>query len=177
MEIPIYPLRNSTLYKLMDEEKKHEDRTTRKFNFANKFVVPLYRLNILPLFLLGKIFILVKTKGRKTGKIRYVPLEYRKRGDKFLIFASRGERSNWYRNIIAYTDQPLLGKIGFKWHQFIVNEIQDVEDRVEIMKWYAQSFQSSAKALFGYDKTVQIEDRSFINICQFIRILELEKID
>ncbi|MHA1866589.1 MAG: hypothetical protein ACTSXD_00825, partial [Candidatus Heimdallarchaeaceae archaeon] len=71
------PREGSVEYKMLFGTPEEQKKMTAKFKFANKFfTIPLYKIGILPLFGAGYIFLLLYTKGRKTGKIRTTPLEY-----------------------------------------------------------------------------------------------------
>ncbi len=101
-EQPLLPRKGSVMYDFMIETPHNQKKAVKKFKLMNKYlVVPLYRLNILPLFFIGRIVVLLYTKGRKSGKKRITPVEYRKYNDKLLLFSSRGKKGDWYRNIIA----------------------------------------------------------------------------
>jgi len=76
----------------------------RIFWFVNKyFMVPLMRLGFGPLFgnpFTGYIMVL-KAVGRKTGKVRYAPVNYAiHKGNVYCISGGR-ESSDWYRNVRA----------------------------------------------------------------------------
>jgi deazaflavin-dependent oxidoreductase (nitroreductase family) len=76
----------------------------RIFWFLNKFfMVPMFRLGFGPFFgnpLSGYIMVL-KTIGRKSGVVRYVPLNYAiYKGDVYCISGGR-KTSDWYRNLHA----------------------------------------------------------------------------
>ncbi len=74
----------------------------RIFWFLNKFfMVPMFRLGFGPFFgnpLVGYIMVL-KVIGRKTGKLRYAPVNYAiQDGKVYLVSGFRGA-SDWYRNV------------------------------------------------------------------------------
>lgn len=76
----------------------------RIFWFLNKFfMVPIMRLGFGPLFgnpFTGYIMVL-KAVGRKSGKIRYAPVNYAiHQGNIYCISGGR-ESSDWYRNVRA----------------------------------------------------------------------------
>ncbi len=77
----------------------------RFFHFLNKFfMVPLFRLGFGPFFgnpLTGYIMVL-KVIGRKTGKVRYAPVNYAiLNGKVYCVSGFRG-RSDWYRNLAGH---------------------------------------------------------------------------
>ena len=76
----------------------------RIFWFINTFfMVPMFRLGFGPLFgnpLSGYIMVL-KAVGRKSGKIRYAPVNYAiHKGQIFCVSGGR-RSSDWYRNLMA----------------------------------------------------------------------------
>ena len=63
--IETLPRKGSVMYNFMSETKQNKKKTANKFKFINKYiVVPLYRINFLPLLQFGRIFVLLYTKGR-----------------------------------------------------------------------------------------------------------------
>ena len=64
---PELPREGSFIYDVIhDSEKK---KALNRFKFINNYLVtPLYRIGILPLLGFGRIFLLLITIGRKTGK-------------------------------------------------------------------------------------------------------------
>jgi deazaflavin-dependent oxidoreductase (nitroreductase family) len=52
--------------------------------------------------LLDTIFVMVLvTQGRKSGKPRYAPIEYRRHGSKIYVVSAWGSRPQWYQNVMA----------------------------------------------------------------------------
>lgn len=51
--------------------------------------------------LIGKMVLLLTTIGRKSGKDRVTPLQYEEMGGKYLVAAALGDKTDWYRNILA----------------------------------------------------------------------------
>jgi len=73
----ILPRSGSALYNMNHPDEKIRVKTLKKYKSLNKYlVIPLYRLRILPLLGFGRIFLILTTIGRKTGKKRRTPLEY-----------------------------------------------------------------------------------------------------
>lgn len=77
----------------------------RLFHFLNKlFMVPMFRLGFGPIFgnpLWGYIMVL-KTVGRKTGKLRYAPVNYAIIEGNVYCLSGWGQASDWYRNLKAH---------------------------------------------------------------------------
>jgi len=70
------------------------------FRWLFKVPILFYKAG-LPLF--GDFILLLTTTGRKTGKVRQTPLEYRVEPDSgcFIITAGWGGKTDWYRNACA----------------------------------------------------------------------------
>ena len=72
-----------------------------------KFVLRLMRLPPRVVYalglgaLMGRLVLLLTTRGRKTGRMRTTPLQFEIDQDRLLIGSMRGERSDWFRNIVA----------------------------------------------------------------------------
>lgn len=83
----------------------------RMFWFLNKFfMAPLFRLGLGFLVtnpLTGYIMTL-KTKGRKSGKIRYTPVNYAIMDGNVYCMAGFGRRTHWYLNLIANPDMEMI---------------------------------------------------------------------
>ena len=173
-EQSLLPREGSVMYNFMKETKENKKKTANRYRLVNKyFVVPLYRLNILPLFFIGKIFVLLYIKGRKSGKLRCTPVEYRRYNDKVLVFSARGEHGDWYKNIMANPDDLTI-KIGFKKYKPIVSK-STLEQKLDIVKWYIESYPKAAKTLFGYQKKIDSISDDFIKpVAEFLEILQLE---
>jgi len=102
----------------------------RIFRALNKFfMVPLFRLGFGPFFgnpLTGYILVL-KTIGRKSGKVRYVPLNYAiQKGDVYCISGGR-KTSDWYRNLHANPEIEIILPGGTLYAR--MDEISDLDER------------------------------------------------
>ena len=96
----LLPRPGSPLYNLNSDDEDEKKKTLKKWRVLNKYLVlPLYRLRILPLFGLGRIFLILTTKGRVTGKKRKTPLEYHRIDQVITVFSSRGEETGWVKNM------------------------------------------------------------------------------
>jgi deazaflavin-dependent oxidoreductase (nitroreductase family) len=102
----------------------------RIFWFVNKFfMVPLFRLGLGPLFgnpFSGYIMVL-KAVGRKTGKVRFAPVNYAiHQGSVYCISGGR-KTSDWYRNLLANPEIDVILPGGAIHGQ--VDEVTDPELR------------------------------------------------
>jgi deazaflavin-dependent oxidoreductase (nitroreductase family) len=87
---------------------KKGESMRRFFWFLNKFfMVPMFRLGFGPIFgnpFSGYIMVL-KVVGRKTGRLRYAPVNYAIFGGKIYCISGYRQGSDWYRNLRA---QPAI---------------------------------------------------------------------
>ena len=138
-------------------------------------MIPLYRARLLPLLGFGKVFLILKTKGWKTGKVRRTPLEYRRYEGTIVIFAARGENATWLKNMRANQDDV---SITYGFHKFIprIEILSDMDQKITIMKWYVTNFSKAAKLLFGWDpKLDNLETTNFLKLATLITIILLHK--
>lgn len=87
----------------------------RIFRFLNKFfMVPMFRLGFGPFFgtpLSGYIMV-IKAVGRRTGRVRWAPVNYAiHKGNVYCISGFRRE-SDWYRNLLAHPEVELILPAG-----------------------------------------------------------------
>jgi deazaflavin-dependent oxidoreductase (nitroreductase family) len=112
----------------------------RIFWFINKyFMVPIFRLGLGPLFdnpFSGYIMVM-KTVGRKSGKTRYVPVNYAIHQGHIYCVSGGRKNSDWYRNIKATPEIDVIlpgGAIHGR-----VEEISDPEMRRVVVRQILQN--------------------------------------
>lgn len=83
----------------------------RIFRVLNKFfMVPMFRLGFGPLLgnpLTGYILVL-KTIGRKSGLVRYTPLNYAIHNGEVYCVSGGRKSSDWYRNLRAHPEIEII---------------------------------------------------------------------
>ena len=65
----------------------------------NHVMKALYDIGLGPL--IGRLVLLLTTTGRKTGLPRVTPLQYEEIDGAFYLGSSRGQKADWFRNILA----------------------------------------------------------------------------
>lgn len=170
------PRQGSVLYNLLHSDEKIRKKTLRKFRILNKFVViPLYRSFILPLLGFGRIFLILTTIGRISGKKRRTPLEYHWVEGIMTVFSGRGEESGWVKNI-RVNPQSVWVRHGFLVYPVEVELITNEVEKLNIVMWYVVNHSRSAKMLFGWDKKMddpEITDLSILN--NSVSIIQLSR--
>ncbi len=165
------PRPGSSLYKLIHPDEEVRLKTLKKIN---KYVIlPLYKLRLLPLLGFGRIFLILTTKGRKSGKLRRTPLEYHWIDDVITIFSGRGEDSDWLKNVRANPDNVWV-KHGFHSFQSRVEILTDEKDKLSIIRWYVVKHPKAAKFLFGWNPRIDDPDiTDFSKLLNSIAIIHL----
>ena len=167
-----YPRPNSMIFSMTHGDSSVRKKTIGRFKFFNKFFVPLYRLRLLPLLGMGRLFLLLHTKGHKSGKERINPLEFIRINGKIHIFCSRGEKSHWFRNMSA---NPNKAKVQIGFRSFNAHfDVLDGSESEKVMKTYVKKRGGPAKSLFGWnpkgDDPETADFSSLLNVIKIIRI-------
>jgi deazaflavin-dependent oxidoreductase (nitroreductase family) len=167
----LLPRPGSPLYKLNHADENERKKTLRRWRILNKYLVlPLYRLRIFPLFGFGRLFLVLTTKGRKTGKKRRTPLEYHRIEQVITVFSSRGEEAGWVKNMLANPDDIMI-RHGFHSFQPKVEFITQENQKLEIIKWYVINHGKSASMLFGWDR--KLDDPETTDFSKMLEILSI----
>jgi deazaflavin-dependent oxidoreductase (nitroreductase family) len=91
------------------------DVLRRIFRLFNRyFMVPMFRLGMGPFIgnpLTGYIMVL-KTRGRKSGRIRFSPVNYAIHNGSVYCLAGWGKTTDWYRNLSATPQVELILPAG-----------------------------------------------------------------
>ena len=111
------------------------------FNVMNRWAfVPLLRAGLEPLIgtPIGGHFVLLETIGRSSGLPRHAPLLYAiEDGDVFVV-AGFGERTQWYRNLLA--DPHVRARLpGRRPQAFVASAVEDPARRIELLRRISQN--------------------------------------
>jgi len=121
------------------------------FKYMNRyFMVPLFRLGLGPLMTnpLSGYIMVMKTIGRKSGKVRYVPVNYTIwKGDVYCLSGGRTS-ADWYKNLLANPEIEIIMPGGAIFGR--VDSPYQGEDRLKIIR---QIFKNAGFAGFfeGYN--------------------------
>ena len=173
----ILPRKGSILYNLLKSDDETRKKTLKRFKKMNKyFTLPFYKIGLLPLLGFGKTFLILTTKGRITGKMRKIPLEYRKIDDIITIFSARGENSDWLKNLRV---NPESARVKYGFHSFNprIEFVEEYEEKLRIIKYYIANYRNAAKILFGWnpkkDDPNTIDLSTLTNLLSIIRLHRL----
>ncbi|MHA2398285.1 MAG: nitroreductase family deazaflavin-dependent oxidoreductase [Promethearchaeota archaeon] len=168
------PRSGSVLYNLTHKDEEIREKTLKRFRRLNKFLVfPLYRLRLLPVLGFGRIFLILTTRGRISGKKRRTPLEYHRINGIITIFSGRGEEASWFKNLRANPESVWVTH-GFHSFPTRIEIVLDEPEKLEIFRWYVTKHSRSAKMLFGWNRKEDNPDSTdFSNLIKTVSIIRL----
>lgn len=112
-----------------------EEKLRRAFGYLNRYLmVPMFRLGLAP-FLgspLGGYVMVLKTIGRKTGKVRYTPVNYAIANGNVYCLAGFGTISDWYRNLLAHPNIEVMMPSGVI--AGTADTVTDPDERLRIIR-------------------------------------------
>jgi len=168
-----FPRPGSFLYEMIRGGQDRSGKKVMLLRFVNRFVTPLYRTYVLPLLGFGRIFLVLTTKGRKTGRRRRTPLEYHKVNGVIHLLSSRGDKADWIRNIRAYPEDVWV-QVGFRSFRARVEIIQDISEIEGFMRWYSRNHPNLARAFYGWD--AERDDADTADFSSFAENLTLVRV-
>jgi deazaflavin-dependent oxidoreductase (nitroreductase family) len=133
---------------LNDAEFKHSFLANLKI--YNPLIVALYRSGILPLFGWSRTVMLLTTKGRKSGKLRYTPIGYFRIGGVIHLFSAWGKGASWYKNMID-SPQDVWIQIGTRRWPVRAEMVTDSGDIYQVLAQFVQESPAGARYLLGWD--------------------------
>ncbi|WP_455276708.1 nitroreductase/quinone reductase family protein [[Eubacterium] cellulosolvens] len=171
---PELPRKGSFVYDVIDDSKKK--KALDKFKTINNYLVtPLYRIGILPLLGFSRIFLLLITVGRKTGKKHIFPLEYHRINNAIHIFSARGKDADWFKNLQKNPEKVEV-KLGFHSFKPKIEIIHSKKEKLEVIKWYVNNHPNAAKYIFGWNSKIDDSDSGILNpLIDLIQIIKLHK--
>ena len=168
------PRPGSSLYNLNHPDDIKRMKILKKYKKLNKYLIlPLYKIRLLPLLGFGRLFLILTTKGRISGKKRKTPLEYHWIDGVITIFSGRGENSDWFKNINVNPDSAWI-RHGFHSFQARIEILRDENDKLPVAKWFVTKQQRTAKFLFGWNPKIDDpETTDFSKLLDMITILRV----
>jgi deazaflavin-dependent oxidoreductase (nitroreductase family) len=99
----------------------------------NVFNLPiwLHRLGLGPV--VGRLFLILTTTGRKSGLPRHTAIEFHERAGRCYVYSGWGDRAQWYKNILA---DPLVTIQTWRGAQSVVaRQVTDDQELGEVFDW------------------------------------------
>ncbi len=119
------------------------------FRTLNRVVEPMVRAGIGSPRIAPSGFIVLETRGRKTGRLRRNPLAATRIGNHVFVATFRGNQSQWVRNLVA--EPRIRFWLGGKPHDaraFVMHEGK----RFRVPKSLPKPLQSVVRVLASYTK-------------------------
>ncbi len=134
----------------MDKFSKLDDLKYPESKFMRavyRLPVLFYRLGFGPL--VGKLFMILTTTGRKSGLPRQTAIEYHQFNRRIYVYSAWGERSDWYKNTLA--DPKVTIQTGNNVQSASAHRlITDEEYAAAYQAAAADSFIRAASVLVGF---------------------------
>jgi len=171
-----FPRPNTSLHNLLCADEDVKEKTIKKYKRFNKyFTIPFYKIRLLPALGFGRLFLVVETIGRNSGKKRKSPVEYHWYEGAIHVVSGRGEDSDWLQNIRANPDKVWI-RHGFHYFKAKVEIKDNFADKEALIKWYVTKHPKAAKMLFGWDeKKDDPETANFTKLLNLITVIKFEK--
>lgn len=144
-----FPAPGTYLYRLIVDpafRKAFHARVKR----GNPMLALLYKLRVLPLLGLGKRLMLLTTRGRKSQKLRDIPIGYFRIDDGIYVFSGWGKVANWYQNMLAYPDD-VYAQIGFRRFRVRPEVVDDPQAVQRVIERLVLQNPRGARSLTGWD--------------------------
>ncbi len=113
-----------------------QDQLRQGFKQFNRFMLGLWRLGLGPWVNLwpevgGRIMVIRHT-GRKTGIVRYTPVNYTIADGDIYCTAGFGSISDWYRNILAHPEVEVWLPDG--WWAGLAQDVSETSTRIPLLR-------------------------------------------
>lgn len=170
MERPALPRPGSILYRRLLAEEGVREGERRRARLLNRlFIVPLYRAGLLPLLGLGRLYMLLEHRGRRTGRRLTTPLLYFRRGGDIYILSSFGEDADWLRNVRA-APSGIYIRIGLRRYEASAELVEDEGEREEFWRWLLVSKRLIASRMLGWRGEEDPDLSTLVRLVPILRI-------
>lgn len=145
------------------------------FWFLNKyFMVPIFRLGLGPLIVnpLSGYIMVLKTVGRKSGAIRYAPVNYAIRNGNVYCISGGGRSSDWYKNALAHPQLELLLPSGALFGS--IEEVTDLDERRVALRLILQN--AGFAGFFEGFNPFTISDEQLVKKCESFPVLRIRPV-
>jgi deazaflavin-dependent oxidoreductase (nitroreductase family) len=131
----------------------------------------LYRIGLLPLFGMDRNVMLLTTRGRKSGKLRSIPIGYFRIGGAIHLFSAWGKGTAWYRNITAHPDEVWI-QVGMRKQAVRAKVVEDREEIQRTLDQFVRESPEDARMLFGWDAGMdRFENANFSMVIERVLII------
>lgn len=158
----------------MEHSGVSDESLAKLFKRFNRFMLLLWRLGLGAwgnATRYGGYVMVIKHKGRNTGKTHYAPVNYTIIEDDIYCVAALGQKADWYRNLLADPEVEVWLPDS-RWAG-VAEDISDSQNRVDLIRQVliASGF---AAPLFGVNPK-QLSDDELSDLCQQYRLIKIKK--
>jgi deazaflavin-dependent oxidoreductase (nitroreductase family) len=101
--------------------------------------------------------LLLTTTGRRTGRARATPVNYREEGGVLYVVSGGGTRSDWYRNLVAQPEVEI--QIGWRRLKAVATPITDPQEKARVLWLWAWRSRRRRERYFGIPRDVPRKER------------------
>jgi deazaflavin-dependent oxidoreductase (nitroreductase family) len=159
-----FPLPDTMLYNMIFQPEFRQS-FHKRIKILNRFVVPLYRIGVLPLLGIGRSTMLLTTKGRTSGRMRHFPVGYHRIDRTVVVFSGWAQDANWYKNMTADPDAVYV-QVGFHRFHARAEVVRDPQMLRTILEQFVRQCPQAARQLLGWDP--QLDDPATANFSMMI---------
>ena len=153
-----------------------EDNLRSIFKLFNRFMLLLWRLGLGSWgngTEFGGSIMVIKHTGRKTGLVRYTPVNYALVDGEIYCSAGFGKVSDWYRNIMVLPEVEVWLPDG-RWAG-IAEDASDAENGPQLLRQVIRG-SGFAGPLFGVNPK-KLSDQDFKDLLENYRLIRIRKAD
>lgn len=158
-------------------EPRALESTRRSFNLMNKGMVPLWRLGLARLMNMwpegGGRLLVLEHVGRVSEKPYRTPVNYAMIGEDIYVLAAFGEKTHWYRNLLAAPETAAVWLPDGRW-LVRATDASDEPDRLTIVREVLISSGFAAPLMGMHPR--QMSDRTLVEATAMYRVLRLRPI-
>jgi deazaflavin-dependent oxidoreductase (nitroreductase family) len=104
--------------------------------------------------------LLLTTTGRRTGRARATPVNYREEEGVFYVVSGRGVGSDWYRNLVVNPEVKI--QIGWRRLKAVATPITDPQEKARVLWLWARRSRRRRERYFGIPRDVPREERQAV---------------
>jgi deazaflavin-dependent oxidoreductase (nitroreductase family) len=160
----------------MYQPKPIEDLTRQFFKYFNHFMIAMWRLGLGGMInfwpeVVGRIMV-IQHIGRRSGLPRRTPVNYARIGEVIYCVAGYGEKTDWYRNVIANPQVEIWLPDG--WWRGIAEELIGEARHIDLIRQVlvASGFAARAAGINPH----QLDDAALDKLTAAYRLMRIQPV-
>ena len=111
------------------------------------------------------------TRGRKSGQVRHVSVEYRRHGSRIYLISVWGERPDWYQNLL--TDPLATVQLGGKVYSALADPVDDPAEAARVLHLFRRIAPRRYDAVLGRLIEEEVNPRTLPDLSHQFTIMRL----